>query len=723
MKKLLALMFVCVGLTAMAITPHVDGNQMLQHQTIKGQKMLKSNKLMNQLNIPTMTVQQFGRQMKAEGKSLTKAPRRITSKDDLIGTYIFFGDQYSWSQNSSTYAVTLDTIPYSVGGWDVTLIANDGDDLLTFGNMLGLNEYDVDLEPEITIDASAQTFSIAGGTATTGHQGTGTVRQTTSQGKKVYQRVDTIEINYLCALTDGESLSFSSPLTGTIDENNWLSFDNVMAVYTEVGYYTYQGSAQSNLALKDSTFSAYLAVYKDAVLVPPTGKHEYKYGDTGGEDTDTYTDNVLMYQYNDTVAMVWNLWGQGGYSNFFFIYPDGSMTFPSWQNVYDLSYNAWYYYSTRYTSYDWTGAQDFYNLSGTYDFAADTLMTITGADVTGAVTPTQMTWDLSCAGNFLDQGTDNEGLGFLDTYINNRVYFTNGDEFLLTKADAPVFADPVVGEEFVTISATSEQEGATVYLFLLTVDEEGNITDATAVTNPYEAERTTEDQVIYMAARAQVEGMGLSDYVYQTFEIPAYVEPYTGTLYVLGEVDGKSWAPNDGAPMTYSEENANFTVTVNATGVTETDGVAYSYFSFSKVLAENNDQGGWDYIAPYRYGAVADAGTDFWVLDEHYGQPLSLTAGETAFRVPSGYMYELIVNTYLNTLIINNQGAIPTEEWQPGDVNHDGKVDVADVSMTINRVLGKENTNAFYEAQGDINGDGKIDVSDVSNIINIVLGK
>ena len=62
-------------------------------------------------------------------------------------------------------------------------------------------------------------------------------------------------------------------------------------------------------------------------------------------------------------------------------------------------------------------------------------------------------------------------------------------------------------------------------------------------------------------------------------------------------------------------------------------------------------------------------------------------------------------------------------QWQPGDVNHDGKVDVADVSMTINRVLGKENTNAFYEAQGDINGDGKIDVSDVSNIINIVLGK
>ena len=61
--------------------------------------------------------------------------------------------------------------------------------------------------------------------------------------------------------------------------------------------------------------------------------------------------------------------------------------------------------------------------------------------------------------------------------------------------------------------------------------------------------------------------------------------------------------------------------------------------------------------------------------------------------------------------------------WPMGDVNHDGKVDVADVSMVINYVLGKPNTDTFYGEQADVTADDKIDVADVSDIINIVLGK
>ena len=199
------------------------------------------------------------------------------------------------------------------------------------------------------------------------------------------------------------------------------------------------------------------------------------------------------------------------------------------------------------------------------------------------------------------------------------------------------------------------------------------------------------------------------------------VEPYTGSLYILGEVNGNGWAPNVGVPMTYNADEVVFTATVTAEATNydaELD-ANYSYFNFTKMLADNDSA--WADIADQRFGAVAEG--SFLVTDEYLGQELSLTPGEISFRVPSGYVYELIVNGYLNTLIINNKGAIPTEEWAMGDVNHDKKVDVADVSMTINRVLGKENTQTFYEAQGDINGDGKIDVSDVSGIINIVLGK
>ena len=57
-----------------------------------------------------------------------------------------------------------------------------------------------------------------------------------------------------------------------------------------------------------------------------------------------------------------------------------------------------------------------------------------------------------------------------------------------------------------------------------------------------------------------------------------------------------------------------------------------------------------------------------------------------------------------------------------GDVNHDGIVDVTDVSIAIDIVLGRQSSET-YEGRADLNGDGQVDVSDVSDLIDIVLGK
>ena len=53
-----------------------------------------------------------------------------------------------------------------------------------------------------------------------------------------------------------------------------------------------------------------------------------------------------------------------------------------------------------------------------------------------------------------------------------------------------------------------------------------------------------------------------------------------------------------------------------------------------------------------------------------------------------------------------------------GDVNGDNNVDVSDINIVINEVLGKGGT---YNA--DVNGDGTTDVSDINIVINIILGK
>ena len=56
---------------------------------------------------------------------------------------------------------------------------------------------------------------------------------------------------------------------------------------------------------------------------------------------------------------------------------------------------------------------------------------------------------------------------------------------------------------------------------------------------------------------------------------------------------------------------------------------------------------------------------------------------------------------------------------QRGDVNGDGKVDVSDVNILINIMLGKAN----LVNGSDLNGDGKVDVGDVNVAINLMLGK
>lgn len=73
-------------------------------------------------------------------------------------------------------------------------------------------------------------------------------------------------------------------------------------------------------------------------------------------------------------------------------------------------------------------------------------------------------------------------------------------------------------------------------------------------------------------------------------------------------------------------------------------------------------------------------------------------------------------------------GLEPPEGWvrpsrlQPGDINGDGAVDVTDVNIIINIMLGKADASN-YPGNADVNGQDGIDVSDANKVINIMLGK
>lgn len=53
-----------------------------------------------------------------------------------------------------------------------------------------------------------------------------------------------------------------------------------------------------------------------------------------------------------------------------------------------------------------------------------------------------------------------------------------------------------------------------------------------------------------------------------------------------------------------------------------------------------------------------------------------------------------------------------------GDVNGDGEVDISDVVVLVNMILGSTEKNA----SADVNDDGEVDISDVVALVNIILG-
>ena len=140
-------------------------------------------------------------------------------------------------------------------------------------------------------------------------------------------------------------------------------------------------------------------------------------------------------------------------------------------------------------------------------------------------------------------------------------------------------------------------------------------------------------------------------------------------VFILGEVNGNSWAPNEGVQMA-TEDNIIYTSDV----VIEGSNAGFNYFSFTHKLAETADDSGWADIAPYRFGAAASS--DFEITNDILGQELDLGADGTsvAFKAPAG-IYTITIN--MQTRKITFSGTIyepiePSGVYVMGDVNEVG---------------------------------------------------
>ena len=100
-------------------------------------------------------------------------------------------------------------------------------------------------------------------------------------------------------------------------------------------------------------------------------------------------------------------------------------------------------------------------------------------------------------------------------------------------------------------------------------------------------------------------------------------------------------------------------------------------------------------------------------------QSVCMVANGTVVAV--GYGTSVIIATtvdgsYMATCTVN----VVEGADLPGDVNHDGEVNIADINSIIDIILGG-NPNDEMLGRADVNGDGEVNIADINAVIDIIL--
>lgn len=330
-----------------------------------------------------------------------------------------------------------------------------------------------------------------------------------------------------------------------------------------------------------------------------------------------------------------------------------------------------------------------------------------------------------------------EGVTATSSTVINYYTDLNGDDALLyvTRNDHPrklAYTDNVYTSTLITLPTGKSNtngmfpfvwDGKELFIYSILNDANQHYMDGFAITEagaeapivkvPCVATGTNGFQCNWL--NAEVDNDGVTIYQYFPGATFGHItvwrltkEEEAPNVYMLGG-DDQGWDCTNGTQFTYDAENDVYTLTY-------TFPAELNYFGFTTELAENNDDGGWAYIEPFRFGAIADPGTDYWYTGEE--EFVSLTWDEYhAIRIPGGE-YKLTLD--LNEMKLYIEDLNPQPQGLRGDVNLDEGVSISDVTALIDYLLTEDPTGISLE-NANCNLDQGITISDVTALIDYLL--
>ena len=651
---------------------------------------------------------------------MKKAPRRI-SVDDIMASKLAFMTSYSMNEDFTEVA------PSSIfyyGGWDAEMEQVDD-------NWFNAYVYYSSLPFSIYVDYDTQTAWMETGCLGGWNWSDTIVSGRTTTINDTTEYIFLVDENYLF---DEYAEDFTN-LEGEVYSDGSIYFPDGWCCYTIDYVQTKVTRSLTATTVTYDTIWNCSDLYRDTYLLTANAIQDYDY-EGQSSNADHYQNLAYMFQYDDTTAVVWNIYGYGNQGNYMFIHEDGSLVFPTGQYGGDMaSMREWL--EANYSSYNWEDADHVVLMA--YD--EETGYAAQGVDMTGTVTPGQLSWSPTVftwwGWFYYDDGTvsyspgiGNEPTGtkasmrqiywnyaMLGPCTNNTLTFINGEKWIFGYAETP---EIVVGEgdDAYTFAGVSS-DGADIYLFACDPATGETIS---MLDNPYIVVRTTEDQTIHLAAMADGYNIGKnnSEWVYGTYVVPALSvpDPDSDNFFIIGDAEVLH---GDAVVIPVSLTNAN-EVTAFQTDLYLPEGfelvgdVEGSDRLTDHELQMNLMPDGAVRILCYSNTLAPIVGNE--------GELFYLTI-QTPDAVWGDFELELRKNLLTSTDFVemncaNATGVLTVLPYLKGDANGDRRVTITDVVVTVQYLLG-QNPDTFVFGAADMNDNGEITVTDIVLIINMIL--
>ena len=398
MKKFLALLFVCAGLTAMA-APQINKADLVQAN--KGQKVMKATSAATQFTTNVMNMPQAKNMTPMKSRftpnnlvEARKAPRFLSDDEmmalpsvcflyayDVMGDSPVAADPFYAGSGAYWYPDASDGLYFAGFYWD------------PYGST-----YYLPLDIDYTTGEVALPWGLL-------------LWDDTITGSGGRNRTDTIRYELLVSQAYWENEEQTACM-GTLYTDGSIVFDDNYVYYCYNVFNTYKNGSLSNT----ETYEA-ATMYVGTEILTANGELSYN----KEQDGSAQKSNVFMYQSNDTV-FVGNLWDYGVPSAYMVLTSDGKAIyncaeFDPTDSITYLSNPIWDVNDTWISG----GLGMFYPV-GSYELDDEGYISDYTWGFEGVATPEKITWDYTMPCN---------GYHFLYGYENNVLRWTNGNQFVL----------------------------------------------------------------------------------------------------------------------------------------------------------------------------------------------------------------------------------------------------------------------------------------------------